>query len=251
MTRPTRRRLFHAEAIAPWAALLVHAAHLVGGCEDARLGAAGPSIAAHVVRQARRSGQCRRSKPSMLPQQGPRLKPANAGPTISANTMISASDLASLRSRSLLIPVRGIATDDLASSFHDARGSRRHEAIDILAPRGTDVLAVEDGKVAKMFTSDAGGLTLYQFDPSETFVYYYAHLDRIRAGSQGGCDAAEGRCDWNGGHDRKRAEGHAPPALCDLEARSRSPMVGRDRARSVSGLARSLRKLALTFSAKQ
>ncbi len=55
--------------------------------------------------------------------------------------------------------------------------SRKHEAIDILAPRGTDVVAVEDGKVAKLFTSDAGGLTLYQFDPSETFVYYYAHLD--------------------------------------------------------------------------
>jgi len=84
-----------------------------------------------------------------------------------------------LRGRSLAVPVRGLDADDLVSSFHDARGSsRQHEAIDILAPRGTDVLAVEDGTVAKLFTSRAGGLTVYQFDPSNKYVYYYAHLDR-------------------------------------------------------------------------
>ena len=84
-----------------------------------------------------------------------------------------------LRGRSLAVPVRGLDADHLVSSFHDARGSsRQHEAIDILAPRGTDVLAVEDGTVAKLFTSRAGGLTVYQFDPSNKYVYYYAHLDR-------------------------------------------------------------------------
>ena len=57
-------------------------------------------------------------------------------------------------------------------------GTRRHEALDILAPRNTPVLAVEDGKVAKLFLSKAGGLTLYQFDPTATYAYYYAHLDR-------------------------------------------------------------------------
>ena len=109
------------------------------------------------------------------------------GPTISADTMVFGSDLDTLRRRSLHVPVRGIEADDLVSSFTDARGSsRRHEAIDILAPRGTDVLAVEDGKVAKLFTSDAGGLTLYQFDPSETFVYYYAHLDSYAPGLKEG-----------------------------------------------------------------
>jgi murein DD-endopeptidase MepM/ murein hydrolase activator NlpD len=107
----------------------------------------------------------------------------SAGPTISANTVVRGSDLDNLRARSLAIPVRGLEADDLVSSFDDARGgNRRHEAIDILAPRGTEVLAVEDGKVAKIFTSAAGGLTLYQFDPSETFVYYYAHLDSYAPG---------------------------------------------------------------------
>jgi murein DD-endopeptidase MepM/ murein hydrolase activator NlpD len=37
---------------------------------------------------------------------------------------------------------------------------------------------VDDGRVVKLFTSVRGGLTVYQFDPTETFCYYYAHLDR-------------------------------------------------------------------------
>jgi murein DD-endopeptidase MepM/ murein hydrolase activator NlpD len=118
---------------------------------------------------------------------------AAGGATISANTTILGSDLATLRSRSLVVPVRGLEAEDLVSSFTDARGSsRRHEAIDILAPRGTEVLAVEDGKVAKIFTSDAGGLTLYQFDPSETFVYYYAHLDSYAPGLKEGAMLRKG-----------------------------------------------------------
>ena len=116
----------------------------------------------------------------------PALTSRAAGPTISASTTVLGSDLDNLRRRSLVIPVRGLEGDDLVSSFTDARGSRRHEAIDILAPRGTDVIAVEDGTVAKIFTSNAGGLTLYQFEPSETFVYYYAHLDSYAPGLKEG-----------------------------------------------------------------
>ena len=79
--------------------------------------------------------------------------------------------------RDLEIPVDGVAAGELYDSFNDARGSRVHEAIDIMAERGTPVVAVEDGRIQKLFTSKAGGLTIYQFDPSETYVYYYAHLD--------------------------------------------------------------------------
>jgi murein DD-endopeptidase MepM/ murein hydrolase activator NlpD len=76
-----------------------------------------------------------------------------------------------------------VKRDDLRSSFDEQRGSaRKHEAMDILAPRNTPVVAVEDGTVAKLFTSKAGGITVYQFDPTTTYVYYYAHLERYAAG---------------------------------------------------------------------
>lgn len=88
-----------------------------------------------------------------------------------------------LRGRGFRMPVAGVSPEALVPSFDDPRGSnRRHEAIDILAPRGTDVLAVEDGTIARLFTSDAGGLTVYQYDPSGAYVYYYAHLDRYADG---------------------------------------------------------------------
>jgi peptidoglycan LD-endopeptidase LytH len=87
-----------------------------------------------------------------------------------------------LAGRDLLIPVDGVTSDQLVRSFSQARGSRVHEAIDILAPKHTAVKAVENGKIARLFSSKAGGITIYQFDPSEQFTYYYAHLDRYADG---------------------------------------------------------------------
>jgi peptidoglycan LD-endopeptidase LytH len=94
---------------------------------------------------------------------------------------------ADLRQRNLILPVQGIRPEQLQNTFEDSRsGGRVHEAIDIMAPRNTPVLAVEDGKIAKLFTSKQGGLTLYQFDPSETYAYYYAHLERYADGIKEG-----------------------------------------------------------------
>lgn len=94
----------------------------------------------------------------------------------------------------LLIPVRGITAAQLSDTFDDARGTERiHEALDIMAPRGTPVLAATDGKVAKLFTSDAGGLTIYQFDPGETHAYYYAHLERYAPGLEEGQQLRRGQ----------------------------------------------------------
>jgi murein DD-endopeptidase MepM/ murein hydrolase activator NlpD len=68
-------------------------------------------------------------------------------------------------------------------TFNDARAvGRRHDAIDIMAPRGTEVHAADDGTIAKLFTSEAGGLTIYEFDRTQAFSYYYAHLDRYALG---------------------------------------------------------------------
>jgi murein DD-endopeptidase MepM/ murein hydrolase activator NlpD len=79
---------------------------------------------------------------------------------------------------SLLIPVAGVKLAQLQDTYNQPRGAeRKHEALDIPAPNGTPVYAVADGKIAKLFTSKPGGLTIYQFDPGEKFSYYYAHLD--------------------------------------------------------------------------
>ena len=83
----------------------------------------------------------------------------------------------------LLIPVAGVRAAQLTDTFNDSRdGTRRHEALDIMAARGTPVLAASDGTVAKLFTSVPGGLTIYEFDPTSTYAYYYAHLDHYAPG---------------------------------------------------------------------
>ena len=73
------------------------------------------------------------------------------------------------------------------------RGGRQHEAIDILAPRNTPVKAVEGGKIARLFFSKAGGITVYQFDPTEQYCYYYAHLERYADGLVEGQELRKGQ----------------------------------------------------------
>ncbi len=92
------------------------------------------------------------------------------------------TDLDRLRARALRLPVQGIAPKALSDTFTDARTGHRHQAIDIMAARGTPVFAAGDGRVAKLFISKAGGLTIYQFDPEGDYCYYYAHLDAYAAG---------------------------------------------------------------------
>jgi len=83
----------------------------------------------------------------------------------------------------LFIPVEGVRADQLTDTFDDARAAgRRHDAIDIMAPKGTRVIAAADGTVIKLFTSVRGGLTVYEFDPGATIEYYYAHLDSYAPG---------------------------------------------------------------------
>lgn len=96
--------------------------------------------------------------------------------------------------RDLLVPVQGVPRTGLQDTYDDARGQGRvHNAIDIMAGRGTPVLAVEAGRIAKLFTSKLGGLTIYQYDPTETYCYYYAHLDRYVPGIKEGDQVSRGQ----------------------------------------------------------
>jgi murein DD-endopeptidase MepM/ murein hydrolase activator NlpD len=88
-----------------------------------------------------------------------------------------------MRNLALLIPVEGVKPTQLSDNFTEARSEgRSHEAIDIMAPLGTPVRAVEDGTIEKLFESKQGGLTIYQFDRAGEITYYYAHLDRYAPG---------------------------------------------------------------------
>lgn len=81
--------------------------------------------------------------------------------------------------RHLVTPLEGLRASDILDTFNATRsGGRRHEAADILAPRGAPIHAIGPGDIRKLFTSVQGGLTIYQFDPDEVWCYYYAHLDR-------------------------------------------------------------------------
>lgn len=107
---------------------------------------------------------------------GPAKPKGESGPALEASIAHE------LSGRDLAIPVEGYSAEQLVRSFDDDRGSRKHEAIDLLAPLGTPVKAVEDGRIARLFFSKAGGITIYQFDPTERYCYYYAHLDRYADG---------------------------------------------------------------------
>ncbi len=100
---------------------------------------------------------------------------------------VEADPVPELRRRQLELPVLDAARRDLRDSFDETRGSnRQHEAIDIMTPRNTPIVAVEDGTIARLFESKAGGNTVYQFDPAHEYVYYYAHLDHYADGLKEG-----------------------------------------------------------------
>lgn len=92
----------------------------------------------------------------------------------------------------LIVPVEGATMAKVRDTFAEGRGGHRHEATDIMAERGSAVLAADDGTIAKLFLSRAGGMTIYQFDPTRTWCYYYAHLDRYVDGLREGMAVRQG-----------------------------------------------------------
>ncbi len=113
-------------------------------------------------------------------------------PASAVSPLPGRSELDALRARALVVPVSGVLARDLRDSFTESRRGHAHEAIDILAPRGTRVLAADDGTVVKLFRSTRGGLTIYQHDATSTFCYYYAHLAGYAPGLREGLAVRKG-----------------------------------------------------------
>jgi peptidoglycan LD-endopeptidase LytH len=84
----------------------------------------------------------------------------------------------------LTVPVAGVSPRQLVDTFTQARdgGARSHNAIDIMAPLGTPVIAAAAGRVERLFVSARGGNTVYVRSPDRTLIYYYAHLDAYAPG---------------------------------------------------------------------
>jgi murein DD-endopeptidase MepM/ murein hydrolase activator NlpD len=106
-----------------------------------------------------------------------------------AETVATAANAAGL-----VIPVAGVRAEQLSDTFSDARGggTRKHEALDIMAPRGTPVIAAAAGTVEKLFHSNNGGNTIYVRSPDRKTIHYYAHLDRYADGLHEGQAVRQG-----------------------------------------------------------
>jgi murein DD-endopeptidase MepM/ murein hydrolase activator NlpD len=86
------------------------------------------------------------------------------------------------------------------TSFHDGWGDPRmpdtvyahwHEGTDIMAAAGTELLAVERGRITKITSSVLGGLSVW-LEGASGVHYYYAHLSRYEEGLSPGAEVLPG-----------------------------------------------------------
>jgi peptidoglycan LD-endopeptidase LytH len=133
-------------------------------------------------------------KPAPVPTDAAAAPPGPSGvPAPPSEPRVAAAPAATTGSTSIRLPIDGMRVDGLQGGFNEKRGDRRHEAVDILAPRSTPIHAVQDGTIAKLFVSRQGGNTIYQYDPSGRLCYYYAHLERYAAGLKDGDAVVQGQ----------------------------------------------------------
>lgn len=94
----------------------------------------------------------------------------------------------------LAIPVAGIRLSDLVDSYSQARSDGEHDALDILAPAGTPVVAVAPSRVEKLyFSQGADGITAYVRSDDGRWIYYYAHLQGYAPGLKEGQRVGRGQ----------------------------------------------------------
>jgi len=93
----------------------------------------------------------------------------------------------------LTMPVEGTMPWELRDTFGEARTDYAHEALDIMAPRGTRVLSATSGRLTKLHDSERGGIMVYAADATDRYVLMYGHLDRYADGLTEGMPLARGQ----------------------------------------------------------
>lgn len=126
-----------------------------------------------------------------------------APPTMEAAPAALTDDRPATRLR---VPIDGTSIESFKGGFSERRGDRLHEAVDIMAPRGTPIHAVQDGTIAKLFFSQFGGITIYHFEDGGRLCFYYAHLQRYADGLHDGQHVSQGEVIGYVG-----TSGNAPP----------------------------------------
>jgi murein DD-endopeptidase MepM/ murein hydrolase activator NlpD len=98
---------------------------------------------------------------------------------------------------SLEFPVAGAGPADIGSVWADPRdgGARRHEGIDVFAPRGTPAVASAPGQVTRVQETPRGGRVVWLSPDGRAVSLYYAHLDTqtVSAGQRVGTGDTLGR----------------------------------------------------------
>lgn len=136
--------------------------------------------------------------PAQLPESSTAIpsprEVVSSGDVTDSTPVHATSDQLAMLSAELMIPVPGVQPSELRDTFHEPRGggTRMHEALDIMAPRGTPVLSATPGRVLKLHNSKDGGLMVYAADSSDQFVLMYAHLDHYAAGIHDGMPLSRG-----------------------------------------------------------
>lgn len=103
------------------------------------------------------------------------------------------TEVEALHEMQLMVPVQGIKPEQIPDTYWAKRdGNRLHRASDIMAARGTAVVAPTDGVVLRIGRNVTGGIVVYTTDAERRFVFYFAHLDRVSEKLHDGDEITQG-----------------------------------------------------------
>lgn len=132
-------------------------------------------------------------QPPVEPVASPETAEAEPAPSVAQPSPSPLQSSSFVGQVNLIIPVAGVRPDQLLDTFTDSRSEgRSHDAIDIMAPAETPVLAAIDGQIQKLFQSERGGTTIYQLSADQKLIFYYAHLSRYADGLTEGKQVRQG-----------------------------------------------------------